>query len=139
MRKVSSRSSRRRRATFVLGAIAAAAALGAGAALAHDEVGSVDQTAKRGFKGISNVDHGARPAGLWTFTVVEMDGKVMDLTLAIKSECVGGTGTFEFYEQIKKPELNLEVTTVELPLVSVCSQVAFPGAGKSITVRVTHP
>jgi len=123
-------------------ALTAAAVLAAGAALAHTGDDAF-QKAKRGFKGISNVDHGAVPAGPWTFEVVDMDGKVMDLTLAIKSNCIGGE--FYFNAQIKKPTLDTEVTTAEITANpnadggNLCSQVAFPGAGKSITVKVSHP
>jgi hypothetical protein len=142
MRKVSSWSSSRRKATFALAAIAAAAVLGVGAALAHTGDDAV-QTATRGFKGISNVDHSNVPAGTWMFEVVAMDGKVMDLTLAIKSNCIGGE--FYFNKQIKKPTLGTQVTTPKITANpnadggNLCSQVAFPGAGNSITVRVTHP
>jgi hypothetical protein len=140
MSRVSSRSSSGRKAAFSLAAVAAGAVLGVGAALAHTG-DDANQTATRGLKGISNLDHGPVPAGEWTFKVVAMEGKVMDLTLAIKSDCIGGT--FYFYEQIKKPTLGTEVKTTPVPEAALepnlCSQVGFPGAGKSITVRVSHP
>jgi len=143
MREGWRRASGRARATFALAAVVAAAVLGVGAALAHVG-GFLDQTATRGFGGISNVDHAGVPPGQWTFDVVAMDGRVRDLTLAIKLPCVGGT--LYYYNQIKKPTLDTVVTT---PVIDAdgdpttdddyCSQVAFPGAGNSITVRVSHP